>query len=220
MRFISFNLRRLPFYGEVLERLRSGATFCDAGCCFGQELRHITYHGGIDSAQLYGFDLEQAFIETGYELFLDRGRLKSTFVAGNVLAAPDSEEGRQLVTFDGKMDIVFCSSFLHVFDWDQMVLAVKRLVALTKPRAGSLVVSKQLGSVNAGRQKMPTSSGFNYRHNAESIKRFWVQVGEETGTRWDVEADIYEGLWELGDNQNHAWSEPNQRMLWFKAKRQ
>ena len=140
-------------------------------------------------------------------------------MAGNVLAGLDLSDGMQLKSFDEKMDIVFCSSFLHVFDWDWMIVAVKCLIALTKLRAGSLITGKQLGSVHAGRYPMPTSSGFNYRHNAESMKRFWAQVGEETGTGWIVDVDIYEGLWELGDNQKHAWSEPDQRMLWFKATR-
>ena len=72
MRFFSFNLRRLSFYIEVFERLRAGATFCDVGCCFGQEIRHLVFYGGIDFTQLYGFDLEQEFVEMGYELFRDR----------------------------------------------------------------------------------------------------------------------------------------------------
>ena len=118
------------------------------------------------------------------------------------------------------MDVVFASSFLHVFDWDQMLLAVIRLVSLARPQAGSMTAGKQMGSVVAGQCKMPTASGFNYRHNVESMQRFWQQVGKETDSTWKVEAELYEGLFELAENKHHAWADPNTRMIWFCAIRE
>lgn len=82
-----------------------------------------------------------------------------------------------------------------------------------------MVVGKQPGSLNAGQHRMPTASGFNFWHNAESMRRFWHQVGDETGTSWKVEADVYQGH-ELIENRNHAWSEPEMRMVWFSATRE
>lgn len=99
-----------------------------------------------------------------------------------------------------------------------MIKATKRLVWMTRSQLGSMVVGKQLGSFQAGQYKMPTSSVFNYRHNVESMKRFWQQIGEETGTSWKVEADVYQGH-ELTENRNDAWSEPDMCTLWFKASR-
>lgn len=110
------------------------------------------------------------------------------------------------------MDIIFASSFLHVWDWDDTIKATKCLVSMTRPRPGSMVVGKQLGSLNACQHKMPTSSGFNLRHNAESMRRFWQQDGDEAGTSWKVEADVYQGH-QLADNRDHAWSEPVQRAV-------
>lgn len=68
MRFFTYNLSLLPFYTQVLTRLLSGATFLDAGCCFGQEIRYLV-QASIPSAQLYGFDLEPDFIDLGYQFF-------------------------------------------------------------------------------------------------------------------------------------------------------
>ena len=216
MRFLSCHLRRLPFYKEVLDRLKTGATFCDAGCCFAQELRWLV-NDGIPSEQLSGFDLEHEFINMGYELFRDKDRLKSTLVSGNVLAARGSTEGAPLTALEGKNDVVFCSSFLHVWDWDQMIIAAKRLVSLTRPRTGSMIVGKQLGSRTARSYEMPTANGSNYRHNPESMERFWKQVGTEMGQTWVAEAELYEGF-ELVENKNHAWSDgDDQSMIWFKA---
>ncbi|KAI9038860.1 uncharacterized protein KD926_010193 [Aspergillus affinis] len=47
MRFLSFNLRRMPFYNQVLNHLRESpsAKFLDAGCCLGQEIRSLVDHG-------------------------------------------------------------------------------------------------------------------------------------------------------------------------------
>lgn len=215
MRFLTYNLSLLPFYRQVLTRIHSGATFLDAGCCFGQEIRYMV-QDGVPSTQLYGFDLEPDFIELGYQLFRDRDKLQATFVSGDVLAGPTTPGGQEFIKLKGQMDIVFASSFLHVWDWEDMIKAAKCLVFMTRPQPGSMIIGKQLGSVNAGQYKMPTSSGFNYRHNAESMRRFWQQIGEETETSWKVEADVYQGH-ELTDNRNHAWSEPEMRMVWFTA---
>lgn len=217
MRFMAYNTLRLPFYDELAQRLKAGATFCDAGCCFGQEIRHLVYTHKLDSSKFYGFDLELQFLDTGYELFRDKDSLKASFRAGNILDAP--AEG-SLGDFQSKMDIIFCSSFLHVFGWDQMIEAAVHLVSLSRPYSGSIICGKQLGNLNCGEAAMPSKSGTMYRHNVESMGRFWNEVGEKTGTKWTLEAGLYEGLFELAQNKSHSWSDPNQRMLWWKAMRQ
>lgn len=66
MRFLSFNLSRMPFWPRVLERLRTDPSsgFLDVGCCFGQEIRFLADQG-IPGEQLFGCDLEQVFSATG-----------------------------------------------------------------------------------------------------------------------------------------------------------
>jgi hypothetical protein len=216
MRFLAFNLRKLPFYGEVRERLRAGATFADAGCCFGQELRHLAFHDQIPADRLYGFDLDISFIDMGYELFRDRDSFGAHFAVGNVLEPVGAASAQStLAQLDGKIDIVFCSSLLHVFSWDQMIAAVKRMVALTTEGPGAIICGRQLGSTEPG--DLPLPSGSSYRHSPESFKKFFAQVGEETGTRWKVESELYAGVPEVTQNQNAAWMNSTARMIWFKA---
>ena len=210
-------MKEFQFYEEVMERLQKGATFCDAGCCFGQELRWLV-HKGIPSEHLYGFDLEDGFIELGYELFRDREVLKATFASGNILEDPTSAEGRRLSKFVDSMDIIFCSSFLHCFDWDDMVVAAKRLISFTRPRAGSLIIGKQLGSGSPGSYKMSTSTGTMFRHDPGSMRKMWEEAGRATGTRWTVDAEFYDGL-ELKSNMKQKWADKDQSMMWFKATR-
>ena len=217
LRFLNASLPSQPSYPAILSLLRSGATYLDAGCCFAQELRYLA-HAGIPSDQLYGFDLEPRFYECGYELFRDRETLQATFVSGDVLAKPNSGESGGLDTLVGQMDVVFANSFLHVWDWEDMIEATKRLVSFTKPKKGSIVLGRQLGSVNACSHQMPTKGGSNWRHNAESMERFWRQVGKETGSEWKVEAALDDGA-ELKGNKGHNWSEPEMRMISWSAVR-
>ncbi|KAK0511129.1 hypothetical protein JMJ35_006681 [Cladonia borealis] len=183
----------------------------------GKEIRYLV-QDGVPSTQLYGFDLEPEFIELGYQLFRDRDRLQATFVSGDILAEPTTPEGQELARLQGEIDIIFASSFLHVWDWGDMIKAARSLVSMTRPCRGSMILGKQLGSLKAGQYKMPTSRGFNFRHNKESMAQFWQRVGDETGTSWKVEADLYQGH-ELEENRSHAWSEPDMRMIWFSAVR-
>ncbi|KAL9074714.1 MAG: hypothetical protein Q9161_002083 [Pseudevernia consocians] len=217
LRFLTPSLPSHPTYPTVLALLRAGATYLDAGCCFAQELRYLV-HAGIPSAQLHGFDLEPAFYDHGYELFRDRATLAATFAPGDVLAAPGSPGSGGLDAFVGAMDVVFASSFLHVWDWAEMVAAATRLVGFARPRRGSRVLGRQLGGVRAGSHAMPTKGGSNFRHNVESMRRFWEQVGRETGSEWEVEAGLYDGE-ELKGNTAHTWSEPGMKMIWWSAVR-
>jgi len=218
LRFLNTRLAHHPSYSTVLARLQAGASFLDAGCCFAQELRYLVREG-IPSTQLSGFDLEPRFIDFGYDLFRDRNRFKATLLAGDVLAEPGSLESGGLDGLVGKMDVVFASSFLHLWDWTDMKAVAKRLVAFTRKEPGAVVLGRQLGSLTPGSYSMPTRGGSNYRHNVESMQKFWVEVGKETESRWEVEGGLQEGE-EVTENRGHAWAEPNMRILWWTAVRQ
>ncbi|KAL6713339.1 hypothetical protein ACLMJK_008804 [Lecanora helva] len=223
VRFLSYTIPHHPYYEPTLTRLRAGATFLDAGCCFGQELRFLVHQEGIPGKQLYGFDLEQGFLDMGYELFRDRERLGAGMFVGNLLADGDDSaapEAQQLHAHEGKMDIVHVASVLHSWRWDNQVRAAKRLVKLSKPQAGSMIIGNQMGSVNAGHYPMPTGIGYNYRHHEASMMRFWEQVGEETASKWKVESGLFLPA-VVKENLEHSWakSDPGLRMIWFMATR-
>lgn len=137
-----------------MDHLRASATFVDSGCCFGQEIRFLIHREGVPALKLYGFDLEPAFIEMGQSLFCDGGgKLGATMVSGNLLAKSKGEVGqgrkvreeandtsRDLGMLEGKMDVVHVASVLHSWVWNDMIRAAKRLVQLTRPQPGSLIV--------------------------------------------------------------------------------
>lgn len=226
VRFLDYTIPRNPYYIAVLARLRAGSTFLDAGCCLGQEIRFLIHCEGISAQQLYGFDLEPAFVEMGLALFRDgSGRLEAKMLSGDLLAEKRSDNGDGgeedgLAVLEGKMDVVHVASVLHSWGWDDMLKAAKRLVQLSRPQAGNLIVGNQMGSLNAGEYPMPTGKGVNYRHNVESFDRFWAQVGRETGSEWKVESGMVETD-AVRDNRNTSFAkgDPGMRMIWFMVER-
>lgn len=173
------------YYDEILQRIKDGEQYLDIGCCVGQDIRKLV-SDGAPSENMYGSDLQKDFTEIGYELFKDRDTLKTTFVTADILN-PDSD----LKQLDGTIDIVHAASFFHLFDWDDQVRAAKRLVKVMKAKPGVMVDGRQIGNSNAGvvpGTLHPTKPRF--RHDADSFARMWKEVGEQTGTKWEVDARL------------------------------
>jgi hypothetical protein len=103
------------------------------------------------------------------------------------------------------------------------VKATKHLISLSKSKAGSVIVGRQLGSAVAGEFPDLKSSlngvGTNYRHDVASFERLWKQVASETNSKWSVEASLYEGGL-LAMNKGQKWAAPNMRMILFTVTRE
>jgi len=112
----------------------------------------------------------------GYRLFLDRDTLKSKFIEADITDANSALSG-----LDGKIDIIYAGSFLHLFNYEGQIEVCKRLVKLLREKRDSLILGRQVGNTDAGEYVQTTNeSGIMYRHNAESFKKMWDEVGEET----------------------------------------
>jgi hypothetical protein len=147
----------------------------------GQALRQLVFYGA-DTTRVYGSDLQQNFIDLGYELFKDRETLSSQFVAGDMLN-PADEGLRQL---DGKMTMVHAQSFFHLFDRNQQLAVAQRIVGFIKPGTkNAMVYGRHIGSIKPG--EMRTSRRTWFLHDQGSFQKLWDEVGDRTGTRWRVE---------------------------------
>ncbi|OCK84996.1 hypothetical protein K432DRAFT_319175 [Lepidopterella palustris CBS 459.81] len=215
-RFLSMGIRNSPVYSEVLQRLKDGQSFLDIGCCFGQDIRKLVADGA-PSDNTYGSDLEMAFMELGYDLFLDRDTLKTKWVAGDILNPEDAG----LKQLDGKIDIVHAASFFHLFNWDDQVKIAKRIVTLMKPKAGGLVIGRQMGNEKSGEYSFSkdTQSKTTFRHNVESFKKMWKLVGEETNTDWEVEVSLSDSGLTQKDGFQFHFVVPATKMITFVARR-
>ncbi len=177
-----------PDYPVILDRLKSkNEKFLNLGCCFGQDIRRLAYDGARQS-HLYGADLRPEFFDLGYELFLDESTLKAKFFAADIFDASSP-----LAELDGKVDIIYAGSFLHLFHYEQQVAVCKRIVRLLRDKKGSVVLGRQAGNVESGEKVHRTNKEQSmFRHNEQSFRKMWEEVGEATGTEWRADVKLFE----------------------------
>ncbi|BAE56567.1 hypothetical protein BDV35DRAFT_345226 [Aspergillus flavus] len=226
MRFLSCHLSRLPFYQHVLARLRVSPAngFLDAGCCVGQELRHLVYAASIPGSQLYGFDLEAGFFELGYKLFRDNAdAFPATFVGADLGGSDEDWEKAEIVgTMKGKIDVVWAGSLLHFWEYEGQLRGVERLIGLTRGEPGSIVCGRQMGSTVAGvydLNGLTDKTMLHYRHNVESLVEFWKEVGVRTGSKWEVQAELEIGETTTNMRDKAKFMDDNTRVIWWCATR-
>ena len=200
----------LPQYPKILARARAGATVLDLGCCFGQDLRLLAADGAPPQ-NMYASDLKEELWQLGFELFRDREKMCAKFVQADIFD-PDSD----LVRLSGQMDIIIASQFLHLFDWKKQVLAMKKVVELSRP--GSTLIGYQRGQVRA--QEVMRPWGRMFFHDLETYREIWHQVVAETSSQWEVETDMVD-LRELGmEEEDLEWMPPGQKGINFVVTRQ
>lgn len=173
-------------YQEVLERVKNGDKFVDLGCCFGQEIRKLV-HDGAPSINTYGSDLWGGFLSMGYELFKDKGRLQTTFIAADIF-----DDNSPLAKLSGQMNIIYVGDFLHLFNLEEQEDISIRIAHLLAPQPGSLIIGRQSGSETAGEYSRlgDTSGRRHFQHNPQSWKQLWQRVGDKTGSRWSADVDL------------------------------
>ena len=152
----------------------------------GQDTRKIV-SDGAPAENTFASDIKTGFWDYGFDLFLDKSSLKTTFIEADIFDA-DSK----LNELDGKINVVYASSFFHLFDWEGQIKVAKRIIRLLKPAYGSLILGRQGGKTEAGDLTHLKRELTSYWHNAESWTKLWKQVSEETGTEWKVDAVLGE----------------------------
>jgi SAM-dependent methyltransferase len=223
MRFLTCHLARLPFYPRVLARLTltDHAGFLDAGCCVGQELRHLVHCAKIPASNLYGFDLETGFFDLGYELFRDDAtKFQATLIPADLdVEDPEWEVSPLVKTVVGKIDVVWAGSLLHFWNYEGQLQGLLRLINLCSKDEGVMVCGRQMGSVLAGEYEMTgLLDKKTYRHNVDSLKGLWLDVQQRTQSCWQVEAALEVG--ETTTNmQGMSFVDSNARIIWWCATR-
>jgi SAM-dependent methyltransferase len=183
-RFLDLSIGKSSHYDEVLSKVKSGDKFLDIGCCFGQDVRRLVYDGAPIS-NVHGSDLEQPFLDLGYDLFLDEDKLpRSTFLAADIFA-----ESSPLDKLKGDVDIIHAASFFHLFNLKDGTTIAHKLVGMLRKKSGNMILGRQMGNETAQEFTRKSGSGSMFRHNPESFKKWWEEIGEATGTKWSVDCE-------------------------------
>lgn len=119
-------------YAEVLKRVKNGDKYLDLGCCFGQDIRKLVFDGA-PAENIFGTELEQGFIDSGYDLFNDKNKLQATFAVGDFFESETA--GLKKASFD----IIHASQFFHLFSWDEQVEAMTKALLLLNTVPGSMM---------------------------------------------------------------------------------
>lgn len=225
--FAELALSKVPAYPTILNRLKSdpSSVYLEVGCGLAQDVRKLVADGA-PAAQVRGTDLQAGLMACGHDLFRDAEALPlsdgmsgiqgKTFVAADFL---DDSTASPLNAWQGGVDIVHASMFLHCFELPTQVRACKRIAELLKPKPGSLLLGRSGGvSLTAGGPREEEVTGplaqiggvkrTNYLHDVESFKGMWDRVGRETGTRWEakvVEEDIDDAGGRYFAGKEHRW---------------
>lgn len=190
--FLTFTISSHPEYrSRILPLLKKKAavdepvpTLLDLGCGLAQDLRKLVYDG-VSPDRLYASDLNPDFLNYGFELFCDDDKLdKDHFAVADIF---DESPTSKLIAWERKFDIILISSFFHLFDHDKQKDMARRIIRLLKDEAhGTMIVGHQIGAEVPG-----WSVGTKmWRHNAESWRTLWNEVGSETGTEWKVDVNM------------------------------
>jgi hypothetical protein len=146
---------------------------------------------GAPPTNLYGSDLQQDFLKLGYDLFLDQSILPdSQLIAADIL----DKDSALFAQLQGKLNIVYISLFLHVFDWEKQVTVLENVLDLLAANPGSLIVCRVIACrdqaiLNKMHERMPY-----YYHDLASWNKLWEEIRARTGLSLAVD------VWEQSDD--------------------
>lgn len=119
-----------------------------------------------------------------------------------------------LSELDGKIDIIYAASFLHLFGYEDQIKVCKRIVKLLKAKKDSVVLGRQVGNINPGELLRSDGTGTRWRHNEESFRKMWEEVAEQTESKWSVEVASESWAGE-GEDGSRSWNDSTMLRLRF-----
>jgi len=210
-KFALLSMHRLPQYGRIIEKLKTGGRFLDVGCAVGQDLRYLVLNG-CPSNNMFGIEKMQGFVDLGYGLWRDRDTLQAKFIVADLLDR-SNEEARALL---GTVDIANVGMVLHVWDLEGQIKACERVVEFMNRQEGALIVGCSVGHAEPGTTRGPEGTDI-HTHNVASFKEMWVEVGRRTGSCWKVDAQMMHAGGLNGENVN--WNPRQTTRLSWEAER-
>ena len=201
--FLEGQLPKMSQYPDIIARVKKGEKLLDMACGFGQAIRQLVLDG-VPVQNLYGCDLLPGFIEMGYKLFRDKETLGAKFLTADIFA-----EDSALTKLRGEIDIVYAALFLHLWGLKDQKEVCKQLVKVLRQQAGSTILGHNLGHQEPYEGDR-AQGGRVYRHNVESFKKLWGEIGEEIGVEFAVDAKLV-----MFEDKSAPWFAPGSGPLFW-----
>lgn len=206
---MDLSLHRQPSYQRILEAVSGPETLLDIGCCIAQDLRKLV-HDGARSRNLVGLEVTPGLVEVAYDFFNDHDAFEGRFINADLFDLNHPN----LIALRESSSIVHLGMVLHTWDLEGQARACARVVEFLQARPGVLVVGQAVGHLHA--QETGARKRI-FRHNRESFERLWDDVGRRTNTKWQVRAELDDGLG-IGE-KTRSWDDPDTRRIRFEVER-
>jgi hypothetical protein len=206
---LDFNLCHRPSYPKIVARLSSdpSARHLDVGCCLGQDIRKLILDG-CPSQKITAIELEQPFIDLGYDLFKDREKMHTQFLTTNIVTDTDVVKG-----FEGKMTSIHMGFVFHLFDRGEQKIVLSNLLKMLVTDGSGILLGHCVAHADGVMQ--PAMLGkMTFRHNLETWKQLCEEVEEETG----VKIKTWETLMPFTtEGKFDSWRDDGKRILAFEV---
>jgi SAM-dependent methyltransferase len=180
-----------PGYKKIVTKLKedSSLKFLDLGCGLGQNLRKLVLDG-VPQDQIVASDYEEGLIKAGKDFFRDADKLKCKFIVADIFdpEAPGNTQNH------GQFDYIWTAMFYHLWDLDKQRAASIETAKFLKNQKGATLLGWQLGARPAIAENRVDIEGkraalrVTYKHDEESFKKLWQEVGKELGIEFEVSA--------------------------------
>jgi len=208
--FLDFNLCHRPSYPKIVARLRSdpSARHLDVGCCVGQDIRKLVLDG-CPPEKVTALELEQKFIDVGFDLFKDKEKIRKTrFISANILTATDV-----LREFEGKMTSIHMGMVFHLFDREEQKTVLSNLLRLLVGDGRGILLGHCVAHADGVMQ--PAMMGkMTLRHNLDTWGNLCKEVEEEMGVKIKTWEDLVPFKTEA---KYDSWRDDGKRILAFEV---
>ena len=129
-------------------------------------------------------DIEPNFLQLGYDLFLDSGKILSKLLAADIVNGDDPLWD----TLKGTQDVIHTANFFHLWNLHTQHHVSKTISGLLRPAAGSMIVSSSIGAIEARDLHFVNRDNSMYCHSPQSLRDLRKRLGADVGTKFVVDA--------------------------------
>jgi len=147
-RFMEARSKLHPFYSKLVDIAKQNEKqtlhILDIGCCMGTDIRQMIIDKIVSPTKnnnsIIGIELEENFIQAGYQLFGDAQKMKENnimhiFDIFSLLSDDNkTESSSSKIIQKNKFDIIYCGSVYHLLDEQHCQSLSKIIYSLLSPK--------------------------------------------------------------------------------------